>query len=210
MIIQILLASTLILRGGDKIAIDEPPRIEKGVVIFRSAGALYSLPAMEVDEEATRLEAERAARPQDRIKKLRVSPEERQRLIAELEKNHSGVRVERPIPPLPPEPLPPAPRPAPQDEWQWRNRARAHEEAVRQAKEEVQLLEERIGKLRGEIHSFFSLGYKAHQFTYQSTQLEYALAQLPRAELEVTRAERAWAQFREDARKQGILPGWLR
>jgi len=36
------------------------------------------------------------------------------------------------------------------------------------------------------------------------------LDQIPAAELEVTRAERANAQFRDDARKQGILPGWLR
>ena len=208
MIIQILLASTLILRGGDAIAIDEPPRIENGVVFFRSAGALYSMPSSEIDEEATRLEAEREARPKERVKKLRVSAEERRRLIAELEKNHSGVRVDRPLEPM--QPPPPPPQPAPQDEWQWRTRARAHEEAVRQAKEEVQLLEERIDQLRGEIRSFFSLGYKPGQFTYQTTQLEHARAQLPRAELEVTRAERAWAQFREDARKQGILPGWLR
>lgn len=205
MIIQILLATTLVLRSGEKITIDEPVRYDDGVAIFRSAGALYSMPASEIDEAATKLEAERAAKPKEDVRRLRGTPAERQRLIAEIEKNHSGVRTERPI-----EKLPPEPPPAPQDEWSWRNRARAHEEAVRQAKEELQLLQERIAKLRGEIRSFFALGYKPGQFTYQTTQLEYAQAQLPRAELEVTRAERAYAQFKEDARKQGILPGWLR
>ncbi|HEX6161142.1 MAG TPA: hypothetical protein VF111_13300, partial [Thermoanaerobaculia bacterium] len=91
MIIQILLATTLILRSGDRIVVDEPPREENGVTVFRSAGALYSLPSAEIDQEATKLEAERAAKPKDEVKRLRVSPEERQRLIAELEKNHSGV-----------------------------------------------------------------------------------------------------------------------
>ncbi|MEA2488443.1 MAG: hypothetical protein QOH21_235, partial [Acidobacteriota bacterium] len=52
--------------------------------------------------------------------------------------------------------------------------------------------------------------FKPHQYTYQATQLEHALAAIPRAELDITRAERLYAEFREDARKEGILPGWLR
>ncbi|HYU24176.1 MAG TPA: hypothetical protein VEO74_03155, partial [Thermoanaerobaculia bacterium] len=60
------------------------------------------------------------------------------------------------------------------------------------------------------IAGLLSLGYKPRQFTYDSTQLEATLAQIPRAELDVERAERAYAQFKENARRQGILPGWLR
>ena len=74
----------------------------------------------------------------------------------------------------------------------------------------MQLLESRIEELRHQIHSFVSLGYEPRQFTYQTTQLTLAQEQLPAARLEVTRAERAWAEFKEDARKAGVMPGWLR
>ena len=32
----------------------------------------------------------------------------------------------------------------------------------------------------------------------------------PAADVDVQRAQRAYDQFREDARRQGVLPGWLR
>ena len=208
-----LTASTLVLRTGERVTVDGPVSEENGVVVFRSAGSLYSMPASEIDEDATRLEADRAANAKTApVKRLRVTDEERRRLIQELEANHEGT-------PPAPSPILAAPRPAPSaaevsrekdEEREWRSRARAHEEAVRQAREELQLLHERIEKLRGEIQTFFALGFKPHQYTYQATQLEHALAAIPRAELEITRAERAYAEFREDARKEGILPGWLR
>ena len=96
------------------------------------------------------------------------------------------------------------------EEWQWRREARAHEEAIRRAKEELELLEGRIADLRNKIQAFLALGYKPHQFTYDSTQLQHCIDSLPYARLEVTRAVRAFDQFREDARREGILPGWLR
>ena len=34
--------------------------------------------------------------------------------------------------------------------------------------------------------------------------------QIPRAELELHRAQREHDQFRDDARRQGVTPGWLR
>lgn len=208
-----LTASTLVLRTGERVPVDGPVSEENGVVVFRSAGSLYSMPAAEIDEEATRLEADRAARAkQAPVKRLRVSDEERRRLIQELEANHEGT-------PPAPSPILAAPPAVPSaaevsrdkdEEREWRSRARAHEEAVRQAREELQLLHDRVDKLRSEIQTFYSLGFKPHQYTYQATQLEHALAAIPRAELDITRAERAYAEFREDARKEGILPGWLR
>jgi hypothetical protein len=104
---------------------------------------------------------------------------------------------------------PPEPTSSP-EEWDWRRQARAHEEAVRQAKEEVALIHEEIKRLRNEIHFFVTQGFKPHQFTWQTTRLEYARDRLPRAELEVRRTERAYEQFRDDARRQGVMPGWLR
>jgi hypothetical protein len=223
-------ASTLVLRSGDRIAVEGPVRQEKGVVIFRSAGVLYTMPAEEVlridpvnpeppakPETAARPETpakpDTAAKPAKAMpRRLRLSEEERKKRIEELEKNHSGT-------PAPPQAIldnpPPPPSPAEvaekqSEEWQWRRQARDHEEAIRRAQEEVQLLESRIEQLRSRIQSFVSLGYKASQFTYESTELARSQERLPYARLEVERAQRANDQFREDARRQGILPGWLR
>ena len=43
-----------------------------------------------------------------------------------------------------------------------------------------------------------------------ATQLAYAEDSIPNAALSVQRAQRAYDQFRDDARRQGVMPGWLR
>jgi hypothetical protein len=132
----------------------------------------------------------------------------RPRLLEELEKNHDGT-----APPPPQQFVPEAPAVSVEpagDEHEWRARARGHEENIRRAQEELVMLETRVEELRAQIHSFVSLGYQPRQFTYQTTQLAQAMEQIPYAKLEVTRAERAWTQFKEDARKAGVMPGWLR
>lgn len=205
-----LTTSTLVLRTGERIAVQGTPRTENGVITFRSAGLLYSMPA----EEIVRIEEASSANDAKPKWKLAVSEEKRKRLIEALEQNHSGQTA-------PPAPTPdalreitaPAPTPSPEpgtSESEWRSRARSFEEGVRRAEEEVQLLENRVAQLQSEINTFFTLGFRAPQFTYQTTQLARAQEQLPAARLEVTRAERALAQFREDARKAGVMPGWLR
>jgi|SRR5690349_14018938 hypothetical protein len=215
LLLLVALTSTLVLRSGDRIAVDGNPVEKDGVITFRSNGVLYSMPAIEVDrvesvEEpvpATVVKAEPPAR-----RRAVVSEEERKRLLAELEKNHGGT-------PPPPEQRPPALEPPPsraevqeqkREEAEWRRQARAHEENIRRANEELELLESRVGDLRNKIQSLLSLGYKPEQFTYDTSQLEVTLQQIPYAQLEVTRAVRAYDQFREDARREGVLPGWLR
>lgn len=200
----LLLAVTLVLHSGDRLPVEGNVREENGVVYFRNAGLWYSVPASEV----LRVDTVDETAQEKRVTRLRVSGEERKRLIAELEQNHSGKpnNVAPPRLPLVVE----APRVEPEDEAIWRSQARAHEEHVIRAKEELALLEQRAEQLQWEINSFFSLGYKPRQFTYQTTQLARTLERIPYARLEVTRAERAYARFREDARKAGVLPGWLR
>jgi hypothetical protein len=203
----LLLVSTLVLRSGDRIAVDAPPKTENGVVVFRSGGVLYSLPEHEIDAEATKTLATAVEKKEEPTRRFRVSDEERRRLLSELERNHAGTAMPVPLS------LRQAPPPEPstsREEWDWRRQARDHEEAVRQAREEFALIEDEIAQLRREIHSFWSQGYKPHQFTYQTTRLAYATERVPRAQLEVNRAERAYDQFRDDARRQGVLPGWLR
>jgi hypothetical protein len=206
-----LTTSMIVLRSGDRIAVEGSVTETAGVVTFRSGGLLYSLPAEEVEriEQAAPAPAvlSRDGKAELRAAELRVSEAERKRLIAELEKNHSG----QPSAPLPPVVVvTPAAGELKEDEAWWRSQARAREENLRRAQEELLLMETRASELRDQIHSFLSLGYKARQFTYQTTQLARTEEQIPYARLEVTRAERAWQQFREDARRAGILPGWLR
>ena len=199
---------TLVLRNGARIDVDGSVRQEAGRVIFRSGGTLYSVPVNEVDLDATRAAGENVTLVKAEPGKLKVSKEERERLLRELEKNHAGT-------PASPESLktPPAPRETPansEDEWAWRRSARAYEEAVRRAKEELQLLYDRAEQLRQQIRTLTSLGYRANQFTYQTSELQLTIDSIPRAQLEIERAQRALEVFREDARKMGILPGWLR
>ncbi|MEO6487276.1 MAG: hypothetical protein ABIO78_04935 [Thermoanaerobaculia bacterium] len=81
---------------------------------------------------------------------------------------------------------------------------------MRRAKEQLQLLLERARQLEFEISGLLSLGYRPRDFTYQTTELARTREQIPDAELAVTQAQRVYDQFRDDARRQGILPGWLR
>lgn len=199
---------TLILRSGHKLDVDGSVQLDQGRVTFRSNGALYSLPEAEVDVAATRAAGQLPpAVKADTISRLKVSEAERTRLLKELEQNHSG----KPAPPAPLVVAAPAPTEQPSmDEWSWRQQAQAHEEAIRRAKEDLDLLTTKAESLKAHISGLLSLGYKPRQFTYDSTELQTTLEQIPYAELEVTRAERAYAQFRENARKLGVMPGWLR
>jgi hypothetical protein len=204
---QPILTTTLILRNGTRFDVEGPIREERGRIIFRS-GTLYSIPVAEVDMEATRAAVTKTVLATiDQDRKLKVSAAERDRLVRELEQNHSGgpsqaLNLDKVV----------EPREAADkgDEWSWRAAARAHEESIRRAKENVALLRDRAELLKRQIQQFVSLGYRSHQFTYQSSELQVTLDQIPAAELEITRAERANAQFRDDARRQGIMPGWLR
>lgn len=212
---MIIPTPTLVLRNGARMGVDGSVQSENGRVLFRSAGALYSLPQEEVDLEATRAAGlVVVARPEADRGRLKVSAEERARLLRELEQNHRGqtaadlnTRLDLP------RSITDQPSPSEKgnsEEWMWRRRAREHEETIRQARENLELLTSQVEKLRGEIRSLLFMGYKPNQFTYQSTQLEYAIAQIPQAELQVTRAQRDYDQFRDDARRLGVLPGWLR
>lgn len=202
-------ATSIVLRNGDRIEVDGPIRQEEGRVIFRADRVLYSIPLSEVDLTTTRAAAGNVTvvRADERLR-LKTTPEERDRLLRDLEKNHTGTP-------------PPARAQATEvsagtesaanrDEWSWRQASRTYEDAVRQAEEELQLLNDRIEKLRREITTFVSLGYRTNQFTYQTSELQIAIDSVPRAELQVTRARRELDRFRDDARRQGALPGWLR
>jgi hypothetical protein len=211
-IATLLLVSTLVLRSGHPIEVDANWHEENGRILFRAGGTLYSVPVAEVDLEATRAIAAPALVAAKDHMKLKVGEEERKRLIQDLEQNHAG----RPAPPeqttimVPPAPTGEGAGAPQEDEWTWRNRAREHEERIRQARENRDLLATRAEQLRSHIAGLISLGYKPGQFSYDSTLLQSTIEQIPYADLEIQRAERAYAQFRDDARRMAITPGWLR
>jgi hypothetical protein len=221
-------STTLVLRSGQRIVVEGPIQERNGQILFRQPGGLlFSIPLPEVDLDATRAAASGSIivpirEPEEPSKKrkrtlddlklsLKVDEEERKRLIHDLEANHSGT----PAPSRSTVDVSAMQGPSPSagadpEEWSWRHRAREYEEAIRRARENLALLENRIQRLRSEIRTMLVLGYKPSQFSYQTTELQFAADSLDAARLEVTRAERAYAQFRDDARRQGILPGWLR
>lgn len=204
-----LTTTTLVLRSGDRISVDDGvAREENGVVTFRSGGTLYSLPAAEIERTVSAPETAAApSTPEERRARLAVSEEMRKRLIEELEKNHGGTPV---APPAMPESLLTPVNLNNEDEWSWRRQARAHEETIRRANEELQLLETRAKELQSKIYTLLALGFKPHAFTYDSSLLVRTQDQIPYAKLEVERATRAFTEFREEARRRGVMPGWLR
>jgi len=201
----------MILRDGARIDVDGPVKIENGQVIFRVGGTLYSVPADEVDLMAMRVISTplNLAKSAERTR-LRVAETERNRLLRELEQNHEGKPAPAEALRIPPGPTPEQREQATDDEWTWRRQARSYEEGIRRAQENVDLLQDRADQLKAHIASLLSLGYKPNQFSYETTQLAYTLEAIPSAELEVQRAGRAYDQFRDEARRRGVMPGWLR
>ena len=206
--------STLVLHSGERIEVEGAVRHEGGRAIFRSVtGTLYSLPSSEIAEEIAPVQDDGRPKPAHTPKQRQpVSEAERQRLLRELEKNHSGTPapVQRILNVPPPPPTREELAAERNEERDWRQRARAHAEAIQRAEEALELLHLRAERLQGEIRSLLSLGYSPRHFTYQTTSLHRILEVIPYAELDVTRARRANEQFREDARREGVLPGWLR
>jgi len=208
------ISTVLVLRDGRRIDVDGPVHENQGRYVFRAPGGrLYSIARGEVDQKATATAADASRLAEIALpKKLKVTPEERDRLLQELSRNRNGTApppqkwLEAP----PPGPTPAETRSQAREEWRWRQEARSHEESVRRAKEELQLLRERASQLQFEISGLLSLGYHPWDFTYQTTELARTLEQIPVAELAITQAQRVYDQFRDDARRQGILPGWLR
>jgi hypothetical protein len=227
----------IVLRTGERIAVSGDVTADGSRVVFRATdGTLYSIPVAEIDVEATaspsptpprarpaRSEAENAAL--DQLVKsmaskslsnrnLVVSEDEKRRLLEGLKESRGTPGPVRPYEPLSFDSSESSPKelagPRGSDEWYWRDRARAHKERVLQRKEDLRMLVEKEQDLSDEIINLLNLGYNGNQFSYQVLSLARVRDQIPYARLEVERAERAYAQFRDDARRQGILPGWLR
>jgi hypothetical protein len=203
--------SQLVLRDGARIDVDGAVKVENGHVMFRVGGTLYSVPADEVDLVATRAISPPVSvtKSEERMR-LRVGEAERNRLLRDLEQNHVGKPASAEAFRVPPGPTLEQREQATDDEWSWRRQARTYEEGIRRAQEQVDLLQNRADQLKAHIASLLSLGYKPNQFSYDTTQLAYTLEAIPSAQLEVQQAQRVYEQFRDEARRRGVMPGWLR
>ena len=212
--------TVLILRSGHKIPVAGAVRVDKGAAVFRHAsGVLYSLPLIEVDVEATEVangmistpDVQPAPAAETREpRKLAVTPEQKEKLLRELEKSRGT--------PTPPRSLPPVESLVSDevevrerdDEEYWRSEAGRLQENLRRRREDVETLKRRVQRLEDEIRTLLGFGTPPDQYGGNVMQLEDARAMLEDAQLEVARAERERGDFHERARRLGILPGWLR
>lgn len=220
----------IVLRSGQVIAVDELIRVERGRLIFvTDGGTLYSLRLTDVDIEKTdaRLPANRRATEEEKPGKpqeseartygaglprtLPVSEEEKKRILAEMEgRSHTGRAVPQSDDT---EEAPPVVKKSPeneQDEWKWREAARGYRDAIERANERLNAARQRERELSDMLLMYAGSSGDATNYSYLVIQLADLRSMIPQLEGEVRRAEAAWAQFRDDARRQGILPGWLR
>lgn len=228
-------SDTIVLRTGERIAVVGSVTLDGSRAVFRTRdGSLFSLPLAEIDVAATAANAPEAPAVPHKLRtaaenkvldelvrssasrslsnrSLVVSEEEKRRLLADLKDSHGTPTEPRAYTPLSFEDADSKPKEkGGQTEWYWRERARGYQERVRQKKEDLDMLVQKEQQLSDEILGFLSLGYNGNQFSYQVLSLARVRDQIPYARLELERAQRAYTQFMDDARRQGILPGWLR
>lgn len=208
---------TLILKSGERIEIEGSVTIEDNTAIFRLAnGTLVSMPSDEIDLEGTAsVNTETPARgkmPGTERKRLRVTDEEKRRLLSELEKSKAPRSVSRQSLPavLPKTTDSNVEVEGESDELYWRRASRELQENLRQAKEKLDLLTVRERRLQDELLSLRAAGYDTRDFSYVVFELQDTRDAMDQAGLDIQRAKRELAQFQQDAQREGILPGWLR
>jgi hypothetical protein len=100
----------------------------------------------------------------------------------------------------------PAPAPAAKDEQYWRGRARELRDNWKQAADEVKDLEQKSTALR---QKFYSESDTFLRDTQIKPDWDRVLDRLRQARLDVDTAKQELAQFLEEGRSAGALPGWL-
>ena len=210
----------VLLRSGQVIAVSGAIREEAGKLLFRSpAGVLYSIAIDEVDFAAMARTGPREdpIEEHDRetrhpAKKLNVSPEERDRLLAELErkKGPPSGKVEL-LSPEKPEKLKPKSRESdPGAEERWRAEARAAREAIEARKRELEALSQRARELDDQLRTLLSSGYDPNLLSAQVRELDTTKNRITATQEALRDAQRNLTDLQERARKAGVLPGWLR
>ena len=219
--LSLLLATVLTLDGGSRIEGEIVERKSGRVIIRTASGVLYSLaessirsesitPVPQPEVKTTAMKRERSARLPEL--KIRVPDAEKKRLLAELSKNHSGKTAPKQSWEIA------KPEPAEEklvvteksDESYWREESRKRGEAILQAKEQLELLTRREQELEDTVRMMLATGVNPDHMGHQMNALADTRTMRDQARLEIGRAERDLRALHEDARREGILPGWLR
>jgi outer membrane protein TolC len=90
----------------------------------------------------------------------------------------------------------------------WRERGRVAREAISAAETSIVDLESRIAALRNDRGQTGVMDPSREQT--RQAQIAQAQADLEKARADLDRARQALTDLEEDARRKGILPGWLR
>lgn len=212
----------IVLRSGKAIDVAAGFRVEGGKVLFRSpTGVLYSIAIDEVDFEAMA----QPKIPDDPIekqdvsarypvKKLNVTPEERDRLLAELSKKtstpRSGVEVLSQNPPKVSEAGAAVREATKGAEERWRADARAARAAVESREAELRELKQRAVQLEDQLRTLLSSGYDPNTLSAQANDLDATRNRIEATEDALRDARRSLAELEDRARRAGVLPGWLR
>ena len=195
-------------------------RSERLILLKTRAGVVYSIPRESIRSESDGAETATSrktsvARPQraGRLpeKKIRVDEEEKKRLLAELEKNHSGK--------VPPKQSWETAKPVAaaetvevterSDETYWREEARKRTEGVRRAREHYELLTRREQEIEDQVRMLLGRVHNDH-LGHHMIALADTRTMREQARLDIDRAQRDLDALHDDARREGILPGWLR
>lgn len=210
----------VLLRSGQSIAVAGEVRQQGEKLLFRSpAGVLYSISMDEIDFEAMARgtakqdsveEIDRDARHPAR--RLNVTPEERDRLLAELSKKKGTPRAPEVLSPELRRPEPPqSDRESSREaEERWRAEARAAREAIQDRKAELESLRQRSVDLEDQLRMLLSSGYDPNTLSAQTLDLGNTRSRIDGAQEALRDAQRALTELQERARRAGVLPGWLR
>lgn len=217
-----LLATVLLLDGGTRIEGEIVERANGRVIVRTTTGVLYSVPESSIRSEfesrppsaTTTTKAAVRVVPPRRLpeSKIKVSDEEKNRLLAELSKNHSGKEAPKQSWEIP------KPEPAEaeievterSDESYWREESRKRDEAVRRATEQYELLTRREREIEDTVRMMLASGVNPDHMGYQMMALADTRTMRAQARLAIESAKRHRDALHEDARREGILPGWLR
>lgn len=210
--------TALELRGGEVLISEMPPVRDGTRVIVRMNGRVLSLAAEEVVRSYPFRPPDTVAsareRPDGGLREDRDAVSRRFAALSRPDSRQASAPSHAPPPQLIPAPVTdPGPRadaPPEREESYWRNRSRVANERVIQAREELKLLVDREQRLNDEMLALLSLGYDESAMGRHAWQLQTTRDSIDYATLEVRRAERALQDFQEEARREGIYPGWLR
>ena len=217
--------TTIELRSGEIIAADGVVEQQGSRTVFRVGTRAFSLASEEIvslevheavptaapEPALPRTEAIHVSAVPPRTSTLNVDRQTAERVLNAIQPATEGTGRDQRALPAPVTFPPPSPdEPDPGDEHYWRERWRQAQDGVADARQDLEWLRARERRLNDEILSLIALGYHESQMGRQAWQLQNTRDEIERAALRIQRAERELTRVRNDARREGAPPAWLR